>query len=174
MMDWLRALWLRARYYVFRARFDREMEEEMRFHLELRAAEHSRAGLSEQDARDAARRRFGNRTSLEEHRRTAIGIPSLDTLGQDVRYVLRAIRHSPGFSAMVAATFGIIDRLMLRGPAHVADPDRVVRLYATERNGSEESTESIVGYVTYAHLRARARAFEDLAVYSATDATVGV
>src|SRR6478672_5587079 len=185
MIDWLRALWLRARYYVFRARFDREMEEEMRFHLELRAAEHSRAGLSEQDARDAARRRFGNRTSLEEHRRTAIGIPSLDTLGQDVRYVLRAIRHSPGFSAMVVATlgiaiganaamFGIIDRLMLRGPAHVADPDRVVRLYATERNGSEESTESIVGYVTYAHLRASARAFEDLAVYSATDATVGV
>ena len=185
MMQWLRGLWLRARYYLFRGRFDREMEEEMRFHLELWAAEHHHAGISEQDVRDAARRRFGNRTSLEEYRRAAVGVPSLDTLGQDLRYVLRAIRQSPGFSAMVVATlgiaiganaamFGIIDRLMLRGPAYVVDPDRVVRLYATERNGNEESTESIFGYVTYAHLRGNARTFEDLAVYSATDATVGV
>ena len=45
-MTWLRGLWLRARYYLFRARFDREMEEEIRFHLELRAAEHSHAGMS--------------------------------------------------------------------------------------------------------------------------------
>ena len=184
-MTRLRGLWLRARYYLFRDRFEREMEEEMRFHLELRAAEHSQAGMSEQDSRDAARRRFGNRTALEEHRRTAIGIPSLETLGQDVRYVLRALRHSPGFSAMVVATlgiaigangamFGIIDRLMLRGPAHVVDPDRVVRLYATEGTGTEVSTESVLGYVTYAHLRDNAHAFEGLAVYSATDATVGV
>ena len=185
MTSWLRGLWLRARYYLFRARFDREMEDEMRFHLELRAAEHTQAGMSEQDAFDTARRRFGNRTSLEEHRRTAIGVPSLETLGQDIRYVLRAIRYSPGFSTMVIATlgiaiganaamFGIIDRLMLRGPAYVVDPDRVVRLYATEQNGNEQSTESIFGYVTYAHLRANVRAFEDLAVYSATDATIGV
>ena len=45
MMTWLRGLWLRARYYLFRDRFDREMDEEMRFHLDLRAAEHSRAGM---------------------------------------------------------------------------------------------------------------------------------
>ena len=184
MRQSLRGLWLRARYHLFRDRFDREMEEEMQFHLELRAAEHSQAGMSEQDARDAAQRQFGNRASLEEHRRMAVGIPSLETLGQDVRYVLRAIRRSPGFSATVVATlgiaigangamFGIIDRLMLRGPAHVVDPDRVVRLYVTQRNGAEESTESIFGYVAYSHLRDHARAFEDLAVYSATDATVG-
>jgi len=185
MLTWIRGLWLRTRYYLLRDRFDREMAEEMRFHLELRAAEHSQAGMSEQEAHDVARRRFGNRTSLEEHRRAAISVPSLDALGQDIRYVLRAIRHSPGFSVMVVATlgiaigangamFGIIDRLMLRGPAHVVDPDRVVRLYVTQRNGNEESTESIAGFITYAHLRDNARSFEDLAVYSATDATVGV
>jgi len=57
---------------------------------------------------DTARRRFGNRTSLEEHRRTAIGVPSLETLGQDIRYVLRTMRHSPGFSTMVVATLGTV------------------------------------------------------------------
>jgi predicted permease len=185
MITWLRGLWLRVRYYLFRARYDREMEEEMQFHLELRAADQQRSGMSEREAHEAALRRFGNRTAMQEYRRTAIGVPSLETLGQDLRYVSRAIRHSPGFSAMVvltlgiaiganAAMFGIIDRLMLRGPAHVVDPDRVVRLYATERNGNEESTESVVGYVTYAHLRANARDFEDLAVYASTEATVGV
>ena len=184
MIAWLRGLWLRVRYYLFRARYDREMDEEMQFHLELRAAEQQGSGMSEQEAHHAALRRFGNRTAMQEDRRTAVRFPSLDTLGQDLRYVLRAIRHSPGFSAMVvltlgvavganAAMFGIIDRLMLRGPAHIVDPDRVVRLYATERNGTEESTGSTVGYVTYAHLHANARDFEDLAVYATTDVTVG-
>src|SRR5215813_11140169 len=133
-MSWLRGLWLRVRYYLFRTRYDREMEEEMRFHLELRAAEHQHAGMTEDDARDAALRRFGNVASMQEHRRSAVSFPSLDTVAQDVRYVLRSIRHSPGFGVMVvltlglgiganAAMFGIVDRLLLRGPAHVVDPD---------------------------------------------------
>jgi hypothetical protein len=63
MMSWLRGLWLRVRYYVFRARYDREMEEEMQFHVDLRAADHQHAGMTEAEARDAAVRRFGNRTS---------------------------------------------------------------------------------------------------------------
>jgi predicted permease len=140
--------------------------------------------MSEAEAHAAAARRFGNRTSLQESRRTAVGFPTLDTLGQDVRYVVRAIRHAPGFSVMVvltlglgiganAAMFGIIDRLLLRGPAHIADADRVVRVYATERAGDIEATGSIVGFVTYAHLAANARDFEGLAVYARTEATVG-
>jgi predicted permease len=185
MISWLRGLWLRVRYYLFRSRYDREMEEEMRFHVESRAAEHAHAGLSEGDARDAAVRRFGNRTSLQESRRSAVGFPTLDTLGQDVRHVGRAIRHSPGFSAMVvitlalaiganAAMFGIIDRLLLRGPAFVVDPDRVVRVYVTEKDGNlGEQTGSVVGFVTYDHLRTAAHDFQDLAVYSRAEVTVG-
>src|SRR5688572_6250703 len=163
MTDWLRGLRLRAKFYVFRARYDREMEEEMRFHLDLRAADNRQSGMSDSHADDAARRRFGNQTALAEHRRTAVGFPTLDTLAQDLRYVVRAIRHAPGFSTMVvltlgmgvganAAMFGIIDRLLLRGPAHVVAPDRVVRLYATQPDGSGgEFTGSTVGFVTYAH-----------------------
>ena len=185
MMDWMRGLWIRLRYYLFRSRYDREMAEEMRFHLELRAADNRQDGMSDADARDAAVRRFGNQTSLEEHRRAAVGFPTLDTLGQDFRYVVRAIRHAPGFSAMVvltlglgiganAAMFGIVDRLLLRGPAHVVDPDRVVRVYVTEKDGSfGASTRSVVGFATYAHLRDTAKDFDDLAVYSRTEATAG-
>jgi predicted permease len=185
MTTWLRGLWLRLRFYLFRDRYDREMEEEMRFHLDLREADHRHGGMSAEDARDAAQQRFGNRASLQELRRTAVAFPSLDALGQDLRYVLRAIRHAPGFSVMVvltlglglganAAMFGIIDRLLLRGPAHVVDADRVVRLYATEKESDgTESTRGTLGYVLYTHLRDNARDFEDLAVVSRTEATVG-
>ena len=185
MMDWLRGLWLRLRYYLFRAKYDREMQEEMRYHLELRAADNAREGLTEPEARQAAARRFGNVTTLEEQRRLAVGIPSLDTLAQDLRYVVRAIGHSPGFSAMVvltlgiaiganAAMFGIIDRLLLRGPEHVVDPDRIVRLYAHGKDpGGNESVGSVVGFVSYTKLRDNAPDFEELAVYSRTEATVG-
>ena len=184
MLDWMRGLWLRLRFYLFRDRYDREMAEEMNFHLDLRAAEREQSGVTSSEAWDAARRRFGNRTAIEEYRRDAVGFPSLDTMRQDLRYVMRAIRHSPGFSAVIvltlgiaiganAAMFGIIDRLLLRGPAHVVDPDRVVRLYATETSGSDRFTGSTVGFVTYAHLRADAHDFQDLAVYARTEATVG-
>ena len=185
MMEWLRGLWLRLRFYLFRERYDREMAEEMAFHLSLREAEHRHEGMSADDARSAAEQRFGNRTSIEELRRTAVGFPTLDTLGQDLRYVLRAIRHAPGFSVMVvltlglglganAAMFGIIDRLLLRGPAYVVDADRVVRIYATEKNpDGTESTRGILGYVLYTHLRENSRDFDDLAVVARTEVTVG-
>ena len=184
-LDKLRALRARLRFFLFRDRFDREMAEEMRFHLDLRAAEHERSGASPNEARDAARRRFGNQTALQEQRRAAAGSMTLETLGQDLRYVLRALRHSPGFSAMVvvtlglgiganAAMFGIIDRLLLRGPAHIVDADRVARLYATQANGDiGPFTYSVVGFVSYIRLRENVRTFDDLAVYSRTEATVG-
>ena len=185
MIDWLRGLWLRLRFYLFRDRYDREMADEMDFHLSLREAEHRHEGMTAEDARAAARLRFGNRTSIEELRRTAVGLPTLDTLGQDLGYVLRAIRHAPGFSAMVvltlglglganAAMFGIIDRLLLRGPAHVVDADRVVRVYATEKTpDGAESTSGTLGYALYTHLRENTRDFVDLAVVARTEVTVG-
>jgi predicted permease len=185
MTTWLRGLWLRLRFYLFRERYDREMDEEMRFHLELREAEHRHDGMSADEARAAARQRFGNRTTLQELRRTAVGVPTLDTLGQDLRYVVRAIRHAPGFSVMVVLTlglglgangamFGIIDRLLLRGPAHVVDADRVVRLYATETNSDgSQGMRSVLNYAMYRRLREHTRDFQDLAVYARTEVTIG-
>jgi predicted permease len=181
----LRRWWIRFRFYLFRARYDREMEEEMRHHLELRAAEYAHEGMSEAEARDAALRRFGNRSFLQEERRSAIGLAWVETLGQDARYVLRSLRASPGFAAMVvltlglgiganAAMFGIVDRLLLRGPEYVVDPERVVRVYVTQRNpAGRDETRSETGYVLYAALRDHARAFERVAAYSERDVITG-
>jgi predicted permease len=184
LVDALRRAWLRLRFYLFRARYDREMEEEMRHHLELRAAEYESDGLSEADARYAAVRRFGNRGQLQEQRRSAVGLAWLETLGQDTRYVFRSLRASPGFTVMVVLTlglgiganatmFGIIDQLLLRGPDHVVDPKRVVRLYSTERHDTGvEFTGNTVPYALYAEMQ-QVRAFERVAAQTSGESTTG-
>jgi predicted permease len=184
LVDLLRRSWLRFRFYLFRARYDREMEEEMQHHLDLRAAELARDGMSETDARDAALRRFGNRAQLQEQRRSAVGLAWLETLTQDARYVLRSLRTSPGFTGVVVLTlglgiganatmFGIVDQLLLREPEHVVDPGRVVRFYTTERtDAGAEFTGNTVPYALYVEMR-QVRAFEHVAALTFGESTTG-
>jgi hypothetical protein len=58
----LSQLWRRLLFYARRERFDCELEEEMRFHLEMKAEENLAAGISPEEARYAAQRQFGNQT----------------------------------------------------------------------------------------------------------------
>ena len=59
-MERIAQLWRRLLYYLRRDRFGRELEEEMRFHLEMKVRENVEAGMSEQEARYAAQRQLGN------------------------------------------------------------------------------------------------------------------
>ena len=124
-------------------------------------------------------RREGRRqTPRERH-------TGMDSLVSDVRFAARSLRREPGFTAFVgvtlalglganAAMFGVADRLLLRGPAHVRDAHQVVRLYATEQPaGMREFTTSSFGYVTYALLRGQTRAFTGLATYAINGAILG-
>lgn len=101
----------------------------------------------------------------------------LDSVLQDIRYALRGLRREPAFTAFAvvtlalgiganAAMFGVVDRLLLRGPDHVTDPERMVRFTTTvtRRNGSEVTFGS-AGYVLFDHLRKATTSFEGLAVY---------
>jgi len=64
LFDKLSQHWRRLLFYARRDRFDRELEEEMRFHFEINAEENLAAGISPEEARNAARRQFGNQTLL--------------------------------------------------------------------------------------------------------------
>jgi hypothetical protein len=91
-MDWLRELARRLRMLIHRRQFDAELEEEMRLHLELRQHEQLRSGMTEGDARAAARRRFGNTTYLKEESHIAWGWEWFENLAQDARHIRRRPR----------------------------------------------------------------------------------
>ncbi len=128
-----------------------EVDDELRFHFDATAAELRAAGMNESDARAEAERRFGN---VATTRARLVGIDEareerarwndrLSGLGQDLRHAVRSLAREPGFTFTVAVTLalgiganatmvGLVDRVMFRPPAHVADPGTVVRLSLTE------------------------------------------
>lgn len=130
---------------------EREVDEELEFHLTARAQELERAGLSPLAAREEAERRFGD---VKDARRRLAAIDRRRRRGErraewwsgllrDARYGIRGLVRERGFTAAViltlgfglgatAAMFGIIDRLLLRPPAHVTDPGEVGRLFFTD------------------------------------------
>ena len=99
-MVWLRRLLRRVRG-VWRAEtIHREIEEELQFHLEMRAAEHIRQGMTPEEARRAAEQRFGQKLRIGERGYDVRGGGWLETCWQDVRFGTRMLRKNPGFTAV--------------------------------------------------------------------------
>lgn len=129
------------------------LQEEIQSHIELETAENLRSGMSPEDARRAAQKRFGNALLAIERSREIWGVLWLEHLLQDLRFALRSLRTSPGYAAAVILTlalgFGsvatilaIVDSVLLR-PVAIPHPDQLVLLYIADRTGVRgELTES--------------------------------
>ena len=108
-----------------RENVDEELDEELQFHLDARTRDNFNAGMNAEAAQLDARRRFGNATLAKERAHETNIVVSIETIGRDLRYGLRNLRRSPGFS-MVAlltlalgvgantAVFSLINGLLLR------------------------------------------------------------
>ena len=165
-MDWIPQIFRRRK-------FNEDLSEEIRLHIEERTEQLMSDGMSAEEAAWEARRAFGNRTLLEERSREVWQWPTLESIGADLRFAVRQLRRSPGFAVIAIATltlaiganavvFGVLNALILR-PLNVPQAESLFII----QHGSDIGSHS---YPDYLDLRQRNRSFDDMAAWAISQA----
>ena len=171
-------LWSRFRSWLRttlgRSRMESDMDTELRFHIEAYAEDLARKGLSRQEAMRRARMDFGGIELAKEECREARGVTFLESLIQDVRFALRTLRKSPGFTAVAVLTlalgigansalFSVVNGVLLN-PLPYPNPNQAVALASRTSDFPETSISypNFMDYVRFNHT------FTSLAAYRQT------
>jgi predicted permease len=157
----------RLRFWLSHGERQRLLWEEMEFHLEQIAQDFAAQGMSEVEARAAARRKFGNITHKSEESRGVWLLRWWSDLAQDLRYAFRGMRRDAAFTAFViliaglgigasSTVFSVVNALLLR-PLPFRDPGRLVWI------ANQEWSTQVSNFLD---LREQNRSFSDLAGWS--------
>jgi len=180
--EWLTQFRLRIKSLFLRRRLDRDLEEELQFHLAMRAQMNGREGAPPEEARATARRRFGNVALLKEVCREMWTFAPLETFWQDVRYTLRMLRKSPGFATIAVVTlalgisvnttiFTVINAWILQKPP-VRDPDRLMIVSSVDPSATFNPDQATVSTPDYHDWLAQSTSFSGMAYGEFGDVTL--
>jgi putative ABC transport system permease protein len=141
--EWLTEAWVRVKALAKRRKLERDLEEELQFHLAKRAEKNRALGLGAEDARVAARRRFGNVALVKEDCRENWIFTWIETLWRDVCYAARILAKSPGFAAVVicslalgiganTAVFSVMNAVLLQSLPY-DHPEELATIFSAHR-----------------------------------------
>src|SRR5207249_4769165 len=172
-MSWIR----RLRSLFEKQKLEEQLDDELRFHIEMRTQEFVASGITPEEARHKAQRLFGNQTLLKERTRDMDMIGWLETLLQDLLYAARALRKQPGFTLVAVLTLAVgigantaiycvVDATLLRS-LPFSEPNRLMKVSITTPSmfGQPGTDDLVWSYPKYETFRQHQNVFEDTAVY---------
>ena len=179
-MTRLRTFLYRLRALVRAREIDREIDEEITSHLAEATDEYVRQGLSLDDARRAAHRRFGGVTQTKEVYRDVRSFMWLEELPRDLRYALRTLRKSPAFTMTAAATlalaigantamFSVLNAVLLR-PLPYQSPEQLAMLWTEDPTQNLREGRSALWDVE--QWRSQSQSFADMGTFDPVSRTL--
>lgn len=177
---------LRLRALLFRRQMDEELQEELQFHLDMQAQKNQHYEANTSEAKRKARLQFGSEVEAMEQCREERGLPFLEVLAKDVRYALRTLRRSPGFTAVAVLTlalgigantaiFSVINSVLLSN-LPVKDPQQLVFLTNPDEQGLEigfgDGNRDFITYPEFRELEQNNQVFSGL--LAASNYTSGI
>jgi len=161
----------RLRGMFRRERLDQDLDEELRAHLEMRAADNLAAGMSPEQARQEAQKRFGNTALLKEDTREVDIVGWLEEAARDFRHALRMLLRNPGFTVVAVLTlalgigantaiFSVINSVLLH-PLPYHDPDNLVMVW--ESNSQHRNPHNTVSPPNFLDWQSRNTVFSSMA-----------
>jgi len=168
---------------LFGRTVENQLDEEIQSHIEMRAELNMRQGMSPQEARRDAIRRFGNVTWMKEETRRADIVEWVESAMQDLRYAMRILLRSRAFAAVALITlalgigsttamFSVVNGVLLR-PLPYPDPERLVAI--NEYNTSRPMPDIPLGQLSYPDfddIATRSHSFDSIAAYTFVESTV--
>jgi predicted permease len=178
-MTRLRIFFHRLLGLFLRRKLERELEEEIRSHLEMQIEDNLREGMNLEDARRAARLRFGGVERVKEAYRDKSRLGWIESLWQDLRYAIRTLFRNPVFSVVALLTlaigigstiaiFSVVHALLLK-PLPYPDSDRLVRLVVNQPPGQTGGPQRVSGGISVrelVELRSRMRSVSAIGIYN--------
>ena len=177
--EWWTDARMRLKALLNRRRLERDLEEELAFHLAKRAEKNRSLGLGADDAQTAARRRFGNVALVKEDCREMWIFSWAETLWKDIRYAARILGKNPGFVAVVVfslalgigantAVFSALNTLMLHALPY-EHSESLATIWCTQK--ADPGSEDIPPIAEMADWKKHNHVFTDIAAISAPDRT---